>query len=71
MIKPNERGVKLNGAIGRAHLCGIMKSGSMFAGWSHLVDWTSAHAIVPFLGLLHLGGLAGNRARSPGPICMR
>lgn len=32
----------------------------MFAPWSHLVDWTSAHAIVPFLSLLHLTGLAGD-----------
>src|SRR6201991_1570673 len=60
MGKPNERGVKLNGAIGRAHLRGIAKVASMFAGWSHLVDWTSPHAIVPFLALLHLTGLAGD-----------
>lgn len=32
----------------------------MFAPWSHLVDWTSVHAIVPFLSLLHLNGLAGD-----------
>jgi sterol desaturase/sphingolipid hydroxylase (fatty acid hydroxylase superfamily) len=28
--------------------------------WSHLVDWLSAHAVVPLLDALHLNGLAGD-----------
>ncbi len=43
-----------------ARMATMAKVDGMFPGWAHLVDWTSAHAIVPFLGLLHLTGLAGD-----------
>jgi sterol desaturase/sphingolipid hydroxylase (fatty acid hydroxylase superfamily) len=40
----------------------------MQASWSFLVDWLTSHAVVPFLALVHLDGLAGDPREIAGAV---